>query len=119
LRGRRQLKEGDLESLPGSFSNPEGSVMTGKRRARILVQGRVQGVFFRDSTRRVAIRLGLSGTVRNVPAGDVEIVAEGTAEQLDSLIEWCRTGPPAAVVDDVKVVYGESTGEFEGFRIVY
>ncbi len=93
--------------------------MAEKRRARILVQGRVQGVFYRDSTRRVASRLGLSGTVRNVPGGDVEIVAEGDTGQLESLLEWCGTGPPAAVVNDVKVVFSEATGEFDGFRIVY
>lgn len=89
------------------------------QRARILVQGRVQGVFFRDSARRVASGLGLSGTVRNLPEGDVEIIAEGPGEKLDSLIQWCRTGPPAAVVENIQVHYSKAAGTFEGFRITY
>ena len=93
--------------------------MTVNRRVQIIVRGRVQGVFYRDTTRRMASGLGLSGTVRNLPEGDVEIVAEGSAEPLGSLIKWCWKGPPAAVVEDVQVVYGETTGEFEGFRVKY
>lgn len=88
-------------------------------RARVLVQGRVQGVFFRDTARRVASGLGLSGIVRNLPEGDVEIIAEGPRGKLDSLIQWCRIGPPAAVVEDIQVQYSEATGAFEGFRITY
>jgi len=93
--------------------------MSDMGRAKILVRGRVQGVFFRDTARRMASGLGLDGTVRNLPEGDVEIIAEGSRGKLDDLILWCRTGPPAAVVEDVQVQFSEATGAFEGFRITY
>lgn len=93
--------------------------MSDMGRARILVRGRVQGVFFRDTARRVASGLGLYGTVRNLPEGDVEIIAEGPRRKIEDLILWCRIGPPAAVVEDIQVQYSEATGAFEGFRITY
>lgn len=71
-----------------------------------LVQGRVQGVFYRQSTVRQAQQLGLSGYARNNPDGTVTIEAEGPAEALDALQAWCRQGPPAAHVTQVDVVTG-------------
>ncbi|HVT86054.1 MAG TPA: acylphosphatase [Chitinophagaceae bacterium] len=68
----------------------------------IIVSGRVQGVFFRQSAKEVAQRLNISGEVRNLNDGDVEIIATGTKEQLEDLIEWCKQGPPRAAVTEVK-----------------
>jgi len=71
--------------------------------AHILVKGRVQGVFYRQSTREKANSLGLSGWVRNLPDGQVEIEASGPRPSLDALIAWCDDGPPHATVDSVDV----------------
>jgi acylphosphatase len=72
-------------------------------RKRVLVSGRVQGVFYRDTCRRLATRLGVSGWVRNLPDGRVEAVFEGPSEQVRRLVEWSRQGPESAVVDEVTV----------------
>jgi len=69
--------------------------------ARFLVSGRVQGVFFRASTRAEAERLGLVGTANNLDDGRVEVVASGSDTALDALEKWLRQGPPSARVDDV------------------
>ncbi|NOX44437.1 MAG: acylphosphatase [Caldiserica bacterium] len=89
------------------------------RRVHITVSGRVQGVFFRANTQEVAQRLGLSGYVRNLPDGRVEVVAEGAEEALRKLIEWCHEGPPLARVERVEVRWENPTGEFSGFHIRY
>ncbi len=73
------------------------------RRVRLLVSGRVQGVWFRDSCREEAERLGVSGWARNLPDGSVEVVAEGGRDAVDGLVAWCRAGPPRARVTDVEV----------------
>lgn len=93
--------------------------MTEVRRIEIFVRGRVQGVFYRDSTRRKARELGLVGTVRNLPDGSVEIVAEGSAASLEALLQWARLGPPAAEVKDTSASYGTPNGEFADFSIRY
>lgn len=67
--------------------------------ARFIVSGTVQGVFFRASTRDRARQLGLRGHARNLPNGDVEVVAAGDARSLQSLEDWLRTGPSQARVD--------------------
>jgi acylphosphatase len=82
---------------------------------RILVSGRVQGVFYRDSCRREAERLGLTGSARNLDDGRVEVIAEGDEDAVQELIDWCRTGPSHADVDDVEVTDTDRTGS-EGFR---
>jgi acylphosphatase len=79
-------------------------------RARILVSGQVQGVFFRQSTADEARRLGLAGFVRNLPDGRVEAEAEGERAAVEALARWCRRGPPAARVDDVQVEWTAPTG---------
>lgn len=83
-------------------------------RARAVIHGRVQGVFFRAETRDRARSLGLSGWVRNVPGGSVEAVFEGERERIESILDWCRRGPGLAEVDDVDVVWEPPRGE-EGF----
>jgi acylphosphatase len=67
----------------------------------ILVKGKVQGVFYRQNTKEMAQRLGISGQVKNLPGGNVQVIATGTKEQLDKLIEWCRHGPSRAIVTDI------------------
>lgn len=68
---------------------------------RFRVTGKVQGVFFRHSTRREAERLGIRGTARNLPDGSVEVLAAGTAAAVESLREWLQRGPATARVDGV------------------
>ena len=67
----------------------------------IQVSGKVQGVFFRATTRKAAIELGIAGWVRNEPDGTVQIEAEGSEEQLNQFLEFCRRGPERAIVDNV------------------
>jgi acylphosphatase len=78
--------------------------MDGLIRKRLVVRGHVQGVFFRETTRREAERRGVTGWVRNQPDGSVEAVLEGEAEAVERVIERCRSGPPGARVDAVDVV---------------
>lgn len=68
---------------------------------RITVKGKVQRVSFRFSTHNMALKLGLTGLVRNLPNGDVYIEAEGNEENINKLIDWCYTGPPKARVTEV------------------
>jgi len=68
---------------------------------KITVSGKVQGVFYRHSTREQARSLGVKGNVKNLSNGDVEIIATGTGEQLNALLEWSKTGPPKAFVSHV------------------
>jgi acylphosphatase len=72
-------------------------------RKRVMVSGRVQGVFFRETCRRRAEQEGVSGWVANAPSGDVEACFEGDAAAVDRMIEWCRQGPPQAEVRSVTV----------------
>jgi len=68
---------------------------------RFLVSGKVQGVWFRESTRREAARLGLNGSASNLPDGRVEVIAVGSAKDIDQLSVWLRHGPAMAHVDKV------------------
>ena len=68
----------------------------------ITVSGKVQGVFYRQSTKEKALSLGITGTVENLKNGDVYIIATGTAEQLAALTTWCHKGPSRAVVSNVE-----------------
>jgi acylphosphatase len=68
---------------------------------RVRVRGRVQGVFFRESTRREAERLGVRGWVENRDDGTVEALFEGAAEAVDAMVTWCASGPPQASVEGV------------------
>lgn len=69
--------------------------------ARFIVRGRVQGVFFRASTREQALKLGISGHAKNLADGSVEVLASGPGQALDALQEWLRQGPPSARVENV------------------
>ena len=83
------------------------------------VYGYVQGVFFRAFVSRRASELGLTGYVRNLPHGDVEVLAEGERKQLEKLISCLEVGPPAAGVEKVVTNWSEYTGGYSGFNIRY
>lgn len=85
-------------------------------RSRVFVEGRVQGVWFRESTRQVAEELGLSGWVRNLSDGRVEAVFEGDAEKVARAVAWTRQGPEHAFVSDVQVSEERPAG-LTGFAI--
>lgn len=70
--------------------------------ARFIVSGTVQGVFYRASTREKAVSLGLSGIVRNLSNGDVDVLAIGDGDRLDALEQWLHEGPPMAMVASVR-----------------
>lgn len=74
-------------------------------RARVVIHGRVQGVFFRDSARREARARGLTGWVRNQPDGSVEAVIQGERAAVEALVRWCHTGPPEAAVAAVDLAW--------------
>jgi acylphosphatase len=93
--------------------------MAPKQRVRVVVSGLVQGVFFRESTRRRADTLGITGWVRNNPDGTVEAVFEGYPRQVDELVQWCHRGPPGAEVEHVSVAQEPYRGEFDRFTIRY
>ncbi|RLG68208.1 acylphosphatase [archaeon] len=93
--------------------------MSGKVRAHVYISGRVQGVFFRYTTKKIADRLGVTGWVRNLSDGRVEAVFEGDRENVERIVEFCHRGPPSALVRKVEVFWEEYRGEFEGFRIRY
>jgi acylphosphatase len=85
-------------------------------RRRVVVKGQVQGVFFRDSVRRLAQRHGVNGSVANRPDGNVEAVFEGESDAVERLVEFCRTGPRGARVDSVDV-YEEDPAGVSGFAM--
>jgi acylphosphatase len=88
-----------------------------KARLSLTISGRVQGVGFRASAYDEARSLGLAGWVRNVPGGEVEIVAEGKRENLEMLLAWAHSGPPGALVVHLQEEWASATGEFADFRI--
>ncbi|MFC7115011.1 acylphosphatase [Natronoarchaeum sp. GCM10025703] len=89
-----------------------------RTRAHVFVSGRVQGVFYRATTKETAESNAVDGWVRNLDDGRVEAVSEGPEEAIEEMVEWCHTGSPAATVEDVDVEYEEPQGE-DGFRIRY
>ncbi len=86
-------------------------------RAHVWVSGRVQMVYFRQSTRHVAREHALAGWVRNLPDGRVEAVFEGAEPAVRTLIDWCHQGPPAARVEQVEVRWETPEDEPPGFRV--
>jgi acylphosphatase len=86
-------------------------------RRRVTISGRVQGVFFRDSVRRLAEQHGVAGWVRNTEQGTVEAVFEGEREAVEALIGFCRSGPPDAEVESVEIAE-EPTAGAEGFPVL-
>jgi acylphosphatase len=84
---------------------------------RAKARGRVQGVNYRVFTQRHAVRLGISGCVRNLRDGSVEVNAEGDRIQLKRLLEILHRGPPGARVDAVETAWVEHTGEYRSFSV--
>ncbi|MFH1148125.1 MAG: acylphosphatase [Pseudomonadota bacterium] len=88
-------------------------------RAHVIIDGRVQGVFFRQSTWEEARRFGVKGWVRNKRDGTVEAVFEGEENPVREMVEWCHQGPPYAVVRSVDLEWEDYQGEVDGFKIRY
>jgi len=88
-----------------------------QERAHVYVSGRVQGVFFRDATRRKAQELGLGGWVRNLPDGRVEALFEGTSDAVRQVVQWCEGGTPEASVDNVEADFEAAKGDLDGFEV--
>ena len=87
------------------------------QQVHVLISGKVQGVFYRTSCLEVAQKLGLTGWVKNLSTGQVEVLAQGEKEKLEKLIEWCREGPAGAKVSSVEVRWDEIINKFENFFI--
>ena len=85
-------------------------------RRRVVVHGHVQGVFFRDTTRREAARRGVAGWVSNRPDGAVEAVFEGPAAEVEAMVEFCTSGPRGADVDRVETSEEQPEG-LSGFEV--
>ena len=97
----------------------EAQSTTERRRVRIFVGGRVQGVAFRFNTVRAAERLSVNGWVRNCYDGTVEILAEGAPEDVEALIEWCRIGPPGSRVTSLDHRDEVANPPLSGFEVRY
>lgn len=86
-------------------------------RRRVVVRGEVQGVFFRDSTRKEADAQGVAGWVRNRDDGSVEAVFEGSADAVEAMLAWCRSGPSRAEVENMDVSVEDDSDALEGFEV--
>ena len=95
------------------------AVKVSLRRVHLRIHGLVQGVSFRACARDEALRVKVSGWIRNLDDGDVEAVAEGAPDDVDLFVRWCNDGPPHAEVESVTLSDEESaTGEFSSFEVV-
>lgn len=92
--------------------------MADRTRAHVFVSGRVQGVYYRATTRDRADELGVDGWVKNLADGRVEAVFEGPEAAVEAMIDWCHDGSPAAEVEAVDIEYESPTG-LESFEIRY
>ncbi|MCK4388690.1 MAG: acylphosphatase [Desulfobacterales bacterium] len=90
-----------------------------KVRAHVVIDGRVQGVFFRMETRRAAIQRGVTGWVRNRRDGAVEAVFEGEDPAVRSMVEWCEAGPAIARVSNVSLTWEPYTDNFDSFDVTF
>jgi acylphosphatase len=114
-----QAAEGPADSSGSSKRALPSAVVEGEEtiRRHVWVDGRVQGVWFRETCRRLATQLHVVGWVRNRPDGRVEAVFEGSPGAVNQLVRWCRSGPPRADVRDVQVVEEPPVGE-GGFSVM-
>lgn len=90
-----------------------------KVRAHVIIEGRVQGVFFRSFTQDEAVRLVITGWVKNRRDGKVEAMFEGERDRVEEIIRWCHIGSPWAKVMKVDVTWGTYKGEFKKFSVTY
>jgi acylphosphatase len=86
---------------------------------RLLVRGKVQGVYFRFNLQQVAMKNSVVGWVRNLPDGNVEALLEGNKEDVNQVVQWSKIGPENARVDEVKMDNGQYTGKYKDFIIRY
>lgn len=86
-------------------------------RVHVFISGKVQGVFFRSSTKDIAKKLGLYGWVRNLADGRVEAVFEGEKDAIEKMLEWCKVGPEYAKVTGIEVIREEFKGDFKEFLL--
>jgi len=93
------------------------TIFRSSERVRLVIRGRVQGVSYRAHAAEQATELRLCGWVRNLSGGEVELVAEGPRQDLETLIAWCKKGPPSARVDSVDIEFSAANREFSDFRI--
>jgi len=116
-----RVKEEATVSAPHTGGTCYGTMEDNRKniRVRLIIEGRVQGVWFRESTRREASRFGVFGWVMNRPDGKVEVLCEGLEEKVRSLVAWCHHGPPAARVRDLQEYEEAWTGEFDSFEVAY
>ena len=89
------------------------------KRLHLIIKGRVQGVFYRHNTKKKALALNLKGYVKNIPDGNVEVMAEGPESNLKILLEWCWHGSPFSKVDDIEVKWSDSKGNYTDFSVDY
>ena len=89
------------------------------KRVHVYISGRVQGVCFRAMTQQTALNLKLTGWVRNMDDGRVEALLEGEDAAVDQMVVWCKTGPPAARVDDIDIIEKPYMGNMRCFHISY
>ena len=89
------------------------------KQIHVFVTGRVQGVFFRQSTIVMAMKNNVNGWVRNLDDGRVEIVAQGQEQNIDNLSNWCRTGPANSRVDEFELKEESILEKFENFEVRY
>ena len=99
-------------------THTESEFMVEQAALHAMIYGRVQGVFFRGFVFEKARILELTGSVRNLPAGQVEVKAEGTRENLAKLIGYLKTGPPSAIVTDLKIQWSSFSGKYPHFTIL-
>lgn len=88
-----------------------------RERAHVYISGRVQGVFFRDSTRQKANELDLNGWVKNMSDGRVEALFEGPSDAVQEMLDWCKEGPAQADVEDVDAEHEEPMEDLKGFEV--
>ena len=110
--------ESSLIAFPEDVARPACCTLSqvAEKRVKVLVSGRVQGVFFRAECASRARKLGVGGHARNVPDGRVEVMFEGESDAVDAMVEWCRAGPPLAHVESVEVQEESPKGDRQ-FRV--
>ncbi len=88
-------------------------------RAHVIIRGLVQGVWFRASTKDMALQIGVGGWVRNLPDGGVEAVFEGEKKKVEEIVGWCHKGPSGARVTNVEIAWEPYEGAFKHFDVRY
>lgn len=112
---QKKGEESKLSSSPFAKARDEKE----KVRVHIFVSGRVQGIFFRENTKKKAEKLAISGWVKNLRDGRLEAVFEGDRENIEKMVNWAKKGPIWAKIDDFSLVWEDYVGEFKDFEIRY